>query len=159
MYRIFFAKLCVTSAELAKIELYLTIERVLLPYLWLSWFHIIEAWGHEFECVVFSKTFLANWSYRYALNFLPEGLLCLWIDTKFCERRQKWKLFLWDDFVVVFALKLFFINTTIFKSEHKTILCSFLFSFSLLWNKCIVFLVCTLFTFENLGLGFVFIIT
>ena len=122
---------------------------MLLSDFGLSWFHWIKTWRHKFECVVFAKTFLADRSHRYALNFLPEGLLCLWIDTKFCERRQKWKLFLWDDFVVVFALKLFFINTTIFKSEHKTILCSFLFSFSLLWNKCIVFLVYTLFTFAK----------
>ena len=90
VYRIFFAKLCVTIAKLAKIELYLAIERMFLPDFWLSWFHCVETWRYKFKCVVFAKTFLADWSYRYTLYLLPEDLLSLWIDTKFCERRQKW---------------------------------------------------------------------
>ena len=122
---------------------------MLLPDFGLSWFHRIETWRHKFECVVLSKTLLADWSYRYALYFLPESLLSLWIDTKFCERRQKWQLFLWYDFVVVFAIQLCFVRVTLFKSKHKAICCSFLLSFSLLWNKWVVFLVYALFTFTK----------
>ena len=116
VYRILFAELCITSAELGKIEFYFTIERMLLPDFRLSWFHWVETWRHEFECVVFSEAFLADWSYRYALYFLPESLLGLWIDTEFCEWRQKWQLFLWHNFVVVFALKLFFVSVTMLES-------------------------------------------